>query len=204
MRCIKPNANQCGGIFDQNLVKFQLILSGSIAYQQLMRVGFPSHFSIARLFDMFESNSDFKEYTKNPKDFCKLLLQSCGLKLNQFKLGNTQIFFRSGKLMLLSEKLKDEPKIIKERLDKHIYLRRKFKAVILAARLCVKGRCIQPNNLVNEIHPENASEKTKTVIPQKKLKLSKSSSKGRQQIEPVSTGTTGSMVFLDLKKCLNS
>lgn len=150
-----------------------------------MRVGFPSHFSIAGLFNMFESNPDFKEYTKNSKDFCKLLLQSCGLKLNQFKLGNTQIFFRSGKLALLTESLKDEPKIIKQRLDKHILLRRKFKAAVLVARFCVKGRCTQPNNLVNENHPE-------VVIPRKKRKFNKD----KQHIQPASTTSTGSMVFL--------
>lgn len=67
MRCIKPNATQCSGIFDENLVQSQLISSGSIAYQQLMRIGFPSHMSIAKLFDKFKSNIEFGD--TNPKDY---------------------------------------------------------------------------------------------------------------------------------------
>lgn len=164
-------------MFDENVVRTQLISSGSIAYQQLMRVGFPSHFSIAEIFNMFKENLEFKDYiSTHPRNFCNLLLQSCGLKWKDFKLGNTQIFFRSGKFELLSEKLKEDSKLIKQGLDKQktlkLKLRKKFKAAILAtiisARLCVKSRCEKSNDISIEMQPEQT-----VGIPKKKIRLSK-------------------------------
>lgn len=193
MRCIKPNTSQSRGIFDENLVKFQLISSGSIAYQQLMRVGFPSHLSIAELFNSFKENLELKDHTKNQKDFCQLLLLSCGLKWNHFKLGNTQIFLRSGKLELLSVKIKEDIRTIKQRLDKHILLRKKFKASILAARFCVglcaKSRRDRSKDFVNEIHPVEA-------VPRKKIRLNRTS-----QLEANSTENKGTILVSKTKKC---
>lgn len=170
---ILPNANQCSGIFDESLVQSQLISSGSIAYQQLMRIGFPSHMSIADLFNKFKSNSEFEDHTSiNPKDFCNLLLRSCGLKWKDFKLGNTQICFRSGKLEMFSEKLKEDSKVIKPRLDKVKLLRKKLKVAIIFARFCAISKGLRKKliDLVNEMQPEEQVD-----IPRKKVKLNKTS-----------------------------
>lgn len=184
VRCIKPISSQCSGIFDESLVRSQLISSGSIAYQQLMKIGFPSHMSISNLFDMFKSNTEFTDYTsKNPKEFCKILLRSCGFNWKDFKLVNTQIFFRSGKLETLSKKLEENPKILKQRLDKLKILRKKFKMAIISARFCVigKGRCKNSIDFLNKVQPEEAN------IPRKKIKLNKKSS----QLLPYSEQTEG-------------
>lgn len=148
VRCVKPNDRQCSGVFDRNLVRSQLISSGSIAYQQLMKIGFPSNMSISNLFNNIMSKSQFMKYTSfSPKEFCNILLRSCSLKWTEFKLGNTQIFFRNGKLEILSEKLREDPKVIIQRLDKLMLLRRKLKTAILVAIISsrflgfVKGHC---------------------------------------------------------------
>lgn len=173
IRCIKPNESQCRGVFDENLVRTQLISSGSIAYQQLMRAGYPSHWCIAELFNKFEKNPEFKDYTStNPKDFCHLLLQSCGLKWKDYKLGHSQIFFRTGKFELLYEQLKEDTEIIKQRLMK-LRLRKKFRAAILATiisiRLCIKARCEKSNAFLNEMQTEEIVD-----MPRKRIKLSRS------------------------------
>lgn len=187
VRCIKPNASQCSGMFDGNLVRSQLISSGSIAYQQLMRVGFPCHMSIADLFNTFKSNLKFEGYcSTNPKKISNILLRSCGLKWKDFKLGNTQIFFRSGKLEILSEKLKEDSQLIIQRLEKLKLLRKKLKVAIIFARFCTmsKRRCKEQINIVNEMQTE-----AQTDIPRKKVKLDKKSG----QIMPIFMRTEGNV-----------
>lgn len=191
MRCIKPNSNQSSGTFDENLVESQLISSGSIAYQRLMRIGFPSHISITKLFDMFKLKLEFESYTTySPKYFCSILIRSCGLKWTDFKLGNTQIFFRRGKLDILSEKIKEDAIIIKKRLDKLKLLRRKLKAAIIFARFCVIGKERRKilNNTINEVQPQEH-------IPRKKFKQNKKSSKKTSEPMHSFLPTEGS--FLD-------
>lgn len=165
-----------------------------------MRVGFPSHLSIAELYNMFKDNVEFETYisNSNPKDFCNLLVRTCGLKWQHFKLGNTQIFFRSGKLELLSEKLKEDPKIIKQRIDKRLKLRKRFKLAILVARICVKGRC--RFNEMQELCGKCGSTEMQEVeefreqIPKKKIRLSKST-QIKTAVSPGISNTNRSTTF---------
>lgn len=135
MRCIKPNSNQCSGVFDENLILSQLISSGSIAYQKLMKTGFPAHMSILDLFSIFKSKQGFNEHTStNQKEFCSRLLRACHLKRNDFVIGNTKIFFRNGKYEMLIEQLKIDPNKILLRLNKLKLLRSKWNVVMIIAR----------------------------------------------------------------------
>lgn len=180
IRCIKPNTSQCSGIFDESFVRTQLISSGSIAYQQLMRIGFPSHMSIEELFNMFKSNVEFEKYTfPNSKEFCNQLLRSCGLKWKDFKLGNTQVFFRTGKLEILSGKINNDMKIIKRHIEKLKLLRKKLKKAIIVARFCVIGRGHRKKGIElanDERHEEQINN------PGKKRKLNKKSSRLAQTL----------------------
>lgn len=141
MRCIKPNASQRSGLFDPNFVSSQLISSGSIAYQKLMKTGFPAHISIEDLFNKFKSNGDFKKYTSlNQKDFCYRLLRACYLEQKDFAIGNTKIFFRNGKLEKFNDKLKCEHEDILFRLNKLKMLRSKLNIAIIVARFLSIGK----------------------------------------------------------------
>lgn len=186
VRCIKPNASQSRGIFDENVVESQLISSGSIAYQQLMKAGFPSHLSIAEVLNKFKSCSEFQHVSyKNQKDFCTILLRACCLKWIDFKLGNTQIFFRKGKIQKFYEKLKQDPKKIKEHIDQLILLRKKFRVAIIFARFCAIGIVCRKksNELMNEVQSEEHVD-----IPAKKFTPNKKSKKKLAQSPPAFDG----------------
>lgn len=175
VRCIKPNASQSTGRFDENFVESQLISSGSIAYQQLMKAGFPSHMSIAEVLNMFKSSSEFQHVSyENQKFFCTILLRACCLKWIDFKLGNTQIFFRKGKIQKFYEKLKQDPKRIKVHIDQLIQLRKKLRVAIIIARFCAVGivHRKKSNDLMNQVQPKEHVD-----IPAKKNTPDKKSSK---------------------------
>lgn len=175
MRCIKPNSSQSSDFFDTNLVQSQLDSSGSIAYQKLMKIGFPSHMSITNLFDMFKSKPEFSECINlnQKQQFCNLLLRSCGLKVNNFKFGNTQIFFRKGKLDVLTEKLKDDPHVIKTRLDKTKVLLSKWRLAIIISRFCAIGKKRRiENNKTNARTTDARNAVNEIEVPRKKTKTS--------------------------------
>lgn len=155
-----------------------------------MRLGFPSHMSIAEPLNMFKSNSEFEVYTHtNKKQFCTILLRACYLKWTDFKLGNTQIFFRKNKIDFFSEKLKEDPIKIKERIDQLILLRKKLKVAIMFARfyaIICKGRRKESNDCVNEIQSEEH-----VIIPRKKMRLNKNSSQSRPSSGPSFMQTDG-------------
>lgn len=139
MRCIKPNLSQRCDLFDENIVLPQLISSGSIAYQKLIKTGFPTNMSIEDLFNKFQSNGDFHEHTCiNQKEFCSRLLRACYLKRKDFEIGNAKIFFRTGKIEILAEKLKSDPKEILFRLNKLKLLRSKLNFAILVAKVAAR------------------------------------------------------------------
>lgn len=203
IQCIKPNSHQSSGLFDEDVVKSQLISSGSVAYQQLMKIGFPSHMTIEELINMFKLNSDFMDYTtKSPKEFCNMLLRSCGLLWKEFKLGNTQIFFRKGKLELFSERLKDGPKTIKQRLDKQKRLRNKFKIAIFKVIMNVqhKKMLVKQNDLRNEKKSNEKKSAFKTG-PRKKMKLSPTPN---QPTQSMSTEGNTKYYYIETKRLSNS
>lgn len=110
-----------------------------------MRTGFPSHLDISDLLKMFDKNLNyFNNIFDSQKVICSEIMRSCGLKWKHFKLGNTKIFFRNGKLDLLSEKLKGDSTFIINRHKKLKILRTKWRIAIIVARLC-SIRKVQPN-----------------------------------------------------------
>lgn len=116
----------------------QLVSTGCIAYQQLMRTGYPSHINIDYLLDRFKQNMDFSKYvTKNQKEFCETLLRSCGLKWKDFRIGNKNVFFRNGKVDLLTESLKQDSKAIFNRYMRLKLVRAKWLfSIMLVIRYC--------------------------------------------------------------------
>lgn len=151
IRCIKPNQNQWRDQFDEKFVLSQLISSCCFAYHQLMRTGFPSYLDIADIFDLFKQSLEQSEHTLiNRKYICSELIRACGLRWKDFKLGNTKIFFRNGKLDVLTEKLKGDLNFIINRHKKLKLLRAKWRIVIIVTRLCSiwKNRSIRNGSIV--------------------------------------------------------
>lgn len=86
------------------------------------------------LLQRFKQNLEFPQYFDGQKEFCALLLRSCGLKWNDFRLGNKFIFFRNGKNDKLNEKLRGDSKIIINQCKKIILIRSKWRIMLIAAR----------------------------------------------------------------------
>lgn len=187
MRCIRPNTNQHSDIFNENLVLSQLVSSCSTAYQQLMRIGFPSHMDINDFLNTFEQHLEYcKAISNNRKDICSELLRSCGLRWKDFKIGNTKIFFRIGKRDVITEKLKgDLEQIVKHRRKlKFLRTKLRFAIIAIATRCCSirKTLPIQDNSVldsvvlaVNAAELDNLSNEEPRPENSRKRKLDKKS-----------------------------
>lgn len=107
-----------------------------------MRTGYPTHMNIDDLFKDFKLN--FQEFFKlayiNQKEFYCLLIRSCGLKWNDFRLGNRIVFFRNGKANMLTDKLKDDCQLIINRYQSLVSLRAKWRIILIATRFCTIGK----------------------------------------------------------------
>lgn len=138
--------------------------SGTFAYQQLMRKGFPTHINISDLCYRFEQHIHLFDYNStDQKQFWNLLIRSSGLTRKDFKFGNSKIFFRMGKLELLNEKLSDDLPVIIERFKKIGVLRLKWRTAIIAVIEHLKMQTKSQIRSVNEIEV--------MTPPSKKLKL---------------------------------
>lgn len=117
-----------------------------------MRTGFPSHMNIDDLINQFKQNQEFSnDASRNQKKVCGILLRSCGLKWNEFRISNTHVFFRDGKLDIVTEKLKDELQIIINRYKKFKLLRAKWQIIILyVRRFCNEFSTIRKTQRVEE------------------------------------------------------
>lgn len=113
----------------------QLVSSGCIAYQNLMRTGYPSHMNIDDLFNQLNLDLEFSQYaSENQKEFCGILLRSCSLNWKDFRLGNKKIFFRNCKMDELNEKLKGDLKVIIGRCREIMLIRAKWRIMCIATR----------------------------------------------------------------------
>lgn len=105
IRCIKPNGKS-DKTFDDVYVLEQLRSSGSIAYNHLMRVGYPTHIVMEVLYQTFEP---YKFQLNDAKTICKSFLYSIGFKTSDFKFGNSKLFLRPGKRDILNRFLESDP-----------------------------------------------------------------------------------------------
>lgn len=151
----------------------QLISSGTIAYQKLLNIGFPSQLAICELYEMFGEH--FKHFQYNnvcKKKFCETLLLSNGLKKNEFRFGNTKIFFRAGKLDVVERKFRDDVNIIINRYEKHLLLRSKLRVSFIVARFLSIFKKVATKLEISESFD----------VPLKKVKLCKQSQQLMERI----------------------
>lgn len=109
VRCIKPN-NVRSSFFDENFVLQQLKSSGNIAFFQLMKNGYPERKIMQDLYTNF--GQYFKSTYGDVTEFTFELLRTCGFKKNDFKIGNTEVFFRANKRQKLDKLLSAAPDAI--------------------------------------------------------------------------------------------
>lgn len=123
MRCILPNNEKKYGNFEEELVLKQLKTSSVISYARFIRFGFSKHIELQQLVDKCKLIEDKLNTARlDRSQFYSKVLLSIGFRLEEFRIGNGVIFFRSNKFELLEKFFCDitsEPNLIpttKERL----------------------------------------------------------------------------------------
>eukprot|EP00736_Rhodelphis_marinus_P011117 Rmarinus@m.122 len=103
IRCIKSNQNQRPADFDDAKIAEQLRASGMIEVVKLMHSGFPTRCHYDDLYSRYGEVMPPALRSMNAKDFVQALLLALDVPQDEYQLGVTRIFFRSGKMAFLEQ-----------------------------------------------------------------------------------------------------
>lgn len=109
VRCILPNNDKKGDIFEEEMVLRQLLTSSTISYGKFIRFGYSNHVPYQKIFEACKSVERLRKHCVDRSDFCLKILLSMGFKLNDFKMGCNAIAFRANKIHMLEELLSGWP-----------------------------------------------------------------------------------------------
>ncbi|KAG7396585.1 hypothetical protein PHYBOEH_002047 [Phytophthora boehmeriae] len=129
VRCIKPNTQMKVGVFDRPFVVEQLRCSGTVQACEVLRVGLPTRILYVEVVDVYRSMLPyevFERFDSNDKLFTQAILWAYDFPTGAYRLGDTRLFFRTGKIDLLDKLLTPDPAST-ENLGKQmlLYLRKK-------------------------------------------------------------------------------
>ncbi|GLD93857.1 hypothetical protein PINS_up002462 [Pythium insidiosum] len=131
VRCIKPNTQMKAGIFDKPFVVEQLRCSGTVQACEVLRVGLPTRILYAEVVDVYKNilpSDMFFKFDYNEKLFTQAILWVYDFPTSAYRLGDSRLFFRTGKIDLLDKLLTpstqqfDPAKLASQML---LYLRKK-------------------------------------------------------------------------------
>lgn len=108
VRCIKPNTQMKAGIFDKPFVVEQLRCSGTVQACEVLRVGLPTRILYAEVVDVYKPMLPpeiFARFESNEKLFTQAILHAYDFPTSAYRLGDTRLFFRTGKIDLLDKLL---------------------------------------------------------------------------------------------------
>lgn len=108
VRCIKPNTQMKPGIFDKPFVVEQLRCSGTVQACEVLRVGLPTRILYAEVVDVYKPMLPaeiFERFESNEKLFTQAILHAYDFPTSAYRLGDTRLFFRTGKIDLLDRLL---------------------------------------------------------------------------------------------------
>ncbi|KAL7692991.1 putative IQ motif, EF-hand binding, myosin head, motor domain, kinesin motor domain superfamily [Plasmopara halstedii] len=108
VRCIKPNTQMQPGLFDRSFVVEQLRCSGTVQACEVLRVGLPTRILYAEVVDVYRTfvpYNVFCRFNSNDKLFTQAILWVYDFPTSAFRLGDTRLFFRTGKIDLLDKLL---------------------------------------------------------------------------------------------------
>lgn len=108
VRCIKPNTQMKPGVFDKPFVVEQLRCSGTVQACEVLRVGLPTRILYAEVVDVYKPMlppAIFARFESNEKLFTQAILHAYGFPSSAYRLGDTRLFFRTGKIDLLDKLL---------------------------------------------------------------------------------------------------
>ncbi|RHY31637.1 hypothetical protein DYB32_003311 [Aphanomyces invadans] len=120
IRCIKPNATMDPKIFNRPSVVQQLRCSGTVQACQVLQVGLPTRVSYEELIDTYIHllGMDFMvQFHDNGRLFARALCYVLEFPTDDYRLGDTKLFFKTGKIHLLDTVLNVTPKLDTEELE---------------------------------------------------------------------------------------
>lgn len=138
----------------------QLNSSGTMAYYELMKVGFPSKIEMAKFLKNIKSSLESRHRSLGLNSCCLILLLANGFQPRDFVFGKTEIHFRPGKEQLL-EKLCHEMKqpdisniISKFKKRFVVFMRCVFliRFIFLCSREFIPYIFISREKIISEIH----------------------------------------------------
>ncbi|CAK4701831.1 unnamed protein product [Aphanomyces euteiches] len=136
IRCIKPNPAMDQSVFDRRTVMNQLRCSGTLQACKVLQVGLPTRVSYEELIDTYIHllGMDFMvQFHENGRLFARALCYVLEFPPEDYRLGDTKLFFKTGKISLLDTVLNVTPKFDAEELEtrllKYVVKRRWITAV---------------------------------------------------------------------------
>ncbi|XP_053958273.1 myosin heavy chain, muscle isoform X10 [Anastrepha ludens] len=104
VRCIIPNEMKQPGLVDAHLVMHQLTCNGVLEGIRICRKGFPNRMVYSDFKQRYQIlNPRGIKGVEDPKKATKILIESTELDEDQYRLGNTKVFFRAGVLGQMEE-----------------------------------------------------------------------------------------------------
>lgn len=107
IRCIKPNPTMTPGKFDNQCVIDQLRCLGVIQTCEVLKAGMPTRIKMSELESMYRPLLPVKlqQILQHISEdaFIRALMWAFQIPVDSYKIGRTRIFFRIGKISLLSE-----------------------------------------------------------------------------------------------------
>ncbi|ETV88873.1 hypothetical protein, variant 1 [Aphanomyces astaci] len=120
IRCIKPNPAMDARVFDRESVVHQLRCSGTVQACQVLQVGLPTRVSYEELIDTYIHllGMDFMvQFHEHGRTFARALCFVLEFPTDDYRLGDTKLFFKTGKIHLLDTVLNVTPKWDAEELE---------------------------------------------------------------------------------------
>ncbi|KAI9914297.1 hypothetical protein PsorP6_008317 [Peronosclerospora sorghi] len=137
VRCIKPNTQMKAGHFERPFVVEQLRCSGTVQACEVLRVGLPTRILYAEVVDVYRNflpYQIFSRFHSNEKLFTQAILWAYDFPTSAYRLGDTRLFFRTGKIDLLDRLLTPDPTSIDELVQQLLlYLRKKHWIGLISA-----------------------------------------------------------------------
>jgi myosin heavy subunit len=130
VRCIKPNQLMTPGYIDRSFVVEQLRCSGTVQACEVLRVGLPTRILYAEVVDTYKSFLSIEilqMFDNNEKLFTQAILWAYSFPSTAYRLGDTRLFFKTGKIDLLDQLLTPSTYVNPEDLSKLMlkYLRKR-------------------------------------------------------------------------------
>eukprot|EP01095_Lingulamoeba_sp_RSL-Kostka_P012929 TRINITY_DN5221_c0_g1_i3.p1 TRINITY_DN5221_c0_g1~~TRINITY_DN5221_c0_g1_i3.p1 ORF type:complete len:2164 (+),score=981.26 TRINITY_DN5221_c0_g1_i3:29-6520(+) len=104
VRCILPNHKQRPGSLESDIILEQLRCNGVLEGIRITRMGFPNRIIYAEFLKRYHLlGSDIPRTSADPKQHVQTLMEQLKIDKEQYRLGLTKIFFRTGQLAKIEE-----------------------------------------------------------------------------------------------------